>query len=677
MAFADRVEAGRALAGALQSYAGRRDTVVLALPRGGVPVAAQVAAALGAPLDVFVVRKLGVPGHEELAMGALASGGIRVLNHEVVEILALSPAVIDRVAEREQRELDRRERAYRHGRPPLDVAGKTVILVDDGLATGSTMRAAIAALRTRQPAAIVVAVPVAAADTCRQMADISDDVICAITPQPFVGVGLWYRDFSQTSDEEVQWFLDQADRRTREGQPAAAALEPDRRPPSAGALVAALRRHVIALDGDLAHQDRLLADLGERRVVLIGEASHGTHEFYRERARLTSRLITDHGFTAVAVEADWPDAYRVNRFVRNQTDDATAAEALGGFVRFPAWMWRNADVLDFVGWLREHNDELPAGAARVGFYGIDLYSLRASIQAVVSYLETVDPAAAERARQRYACFDHPEDDGQRYGFAASLDIDRRCEDQAVAQLVDMRRQAAERAGAAPLAEDEQFYAEQNALVVRNAEAYYRSMFGSRVSSWNLRDRHMMEMLEALVGHLDGRGRPSPTKLVVWAHNSHLGDARATDMGAAGELNLGQLVRERFGRDATALVGFSTHEGTVTAASSWGAPAQRKTVRPSLPGSYEALFHATGLARFLLPLDARHPAIEALRQPRLQRAIGVIYLPESERQSHYFHARLPDQFDWMIHIDHTRAVDPLERTSLWDRTEAPETFPTAV
>ena len=407
--------------------------------------------------------------------------------------------------------------------------------------------------------------------------------------------------------------------------------------------------------------------------MLIGEASHGTHEFYRIRAEITKRLIVEKGFSAVAVEADWPDAYRVNRYVRGTSDDADAAEALAGFRRFPQWMWRNADILDFVGWLRAHNDSVARGAVQVGFYGMDLYSLHASIEAVLFYLDSVDPSGARRARDRYACFDQFGDDPQRYGHAASAGYARSCESEVIAQLIEMRRSAALYAArersAAP---DALFYAEQNARLVANAEAYYRAMFGSRISSWNLRDRHMAETLAALDTHLS-HGGESP-KIVVWAHNSHLGDARATELSRTGELNLGQLVRERYGHDAV-LVGFSTYGGTVTAASDWGAAAERKIVRPALPGSYESLFHQMGGPNFMLDLAAGGGT--TLQRPKLQRAIGVIYRPETERQSHYFHASLQRQFDALLHYDVTRAVEPLESTALWTRGEAPETFPSAL
>jgi erythromycin esterase-like protein len=435
---------------------------------------------------------------------------------------------------------------------------------------------------------------------------------------------------------------------------------------------AALREAAHPLNGERADYDPLLDFIGEASIVLIGEASHGSHEFYRERATITKRLIAEKGFGLVAIEGDWPDAYRVNRYVRGESSeprDADAAEALSGFRRFPQWMWRNADVLDFVGWLRAHNEQLPAGAPRVGFYGLDLYSLHASIAAVLGYLDRVDPAAAARARYRYACFDHFGEDTTHYGYTASFDLSASCETAVLKQLVDLRRKAAAYVAADG---DEFFAAEQNARLVRDAEAYYRSMFGWRDRSWNLRDTHMAETLAALLTYHEGRGWPA--KAVVWEHNSHLGDARATEMGWRGELNVGQLLRERYG-DAVRNVGFATYEGTVTAADDWGNPARIKAVRPGLEGSYEALLHEVGLPRFLL-IPQRSGVAKPLDEPRLERAIGVIYRPQSERASHYFRARLASQFDALIHIDRTRAVEPLETESVAD-VETPETFPGGV
>jgi erythromycin esterase-like protein len=427
---------------------------------------------------------------------------------------------------------------------------------------------------------------------------------------------------------------------------------------------------MVPLDGAPGDYDELLRLIGDARVVLLGEATHGTHEFYRERARITQRLIEEKGFTIVAVEADWPDAYRMNRWVRGRSDDREAADALGGFARFPTWMWRNTDVVALVNWLRGYNETQPDPARQAGFYGLDLYSLYGSIAAVLEYLDEVDPEAASRARYRYACFEHFGEDSQAYGYAAEFGLSRSCEEAALAQLQELLARAA----APDPADDERFVAEQNARLVRNAEEYYRTMFRGRVSSWNLRDRHMAETLTALLDHA-GRRDGRPARAVVWEHNSHVGDARATDMGRAGEWNVGQLVRERHGRDAV-LVGLTTHHGTVTAASEWDGPAERKRVRPALDGSYEALLHGLETPAFWLPLRDGASGT-ALAGHRLERAIGVIYLPESERISHYFHARLPEQFDAVIHFDETHAVEPLERTPLWSSGEPPETFPSGL
>lgn len=435
-----------------------------------------------------------------------------------------------------------------------------------------------------------------------------------------------------------------------------------------------LRQEAHVVKGDRADFDPLLAMVGDSRFVLIGEASHGTHEFYRIRAEITKRLICEKGFSAVAVEADWPDAYRVNRYIQARGDDADATQALGGFKRFPQWMWRNADVADFVGWLRGHNDA-HATVPPVGFYGLDLYSMHASMDAVLSYLRAVDPEAAIRAQQRYACFEHFGEDPQAYGYATTLGMSASCENEVIAQLVELQNSSGKylvEDGAR--AADDLFFAEQNARVVRNAERYYRAMFGNRAQSWNLRDRHMAATLDHLSSFLQF-DRRNP-KIVVWAHNSHLGDARATDMSRRGELNVGQLVRELWGQ-AALLVGFTTYSGTVTAASDWDEPAERKTVRPALEDSYEALFHAIGIQNFFLNLRGNNEAVLGLRKPRLERAIGVIYRPETERLSHYFQARLPHQFDAMFHYDVTRAVEPLELTGLWERGELPETYPSTL
>ena len=437
------------------------------------------------------------------------------------------------------------------------------------------------------------------------------------------------------------------------------------------AAVDIVRQAAMPLDATAI--DAVIESVADAEVVLIGEASHGTHEFYQYRADLTRALIARKGFNLVAVEADWPDAYRINRWVRLAGHDVTARDTLGDFTRFPRWMWRNHVVVDFVNWLRGWNERQPADQ-RTGFYGLDLYSLHRSIEHVVDYLRKVDPGAVPRAKERYACFDVFGEDMQAYGYASTVGLSPSCERGVVEQLVELRRKAAEYATRdGRIAADDQFAAEQNARVIRNAENHYRAMFiDGGVESWNVRDRHMMSMLEALVDHVAaGAGR---ARAVVWAHNSHLGDARATSMSSQGELNLGQLARDRFGSRCRN-IGFTTHTGTVTAASGWDGPAQHMRVRPSMRDSYERLFHDTGIPAFALRLHDRGVR-EALNVSRIERAIGVIYRPDTERLSHYFTARLAQQFDVVIHIDETRALDPLET---WARHEVdlPETYPTGV
>src|SRR5271166_1080869 len=665
--FRDRREAGQVLANLLSAYRDRPDVIVLGLARGGLPVAWEVAAALHAPLDAIIVRKLGAPGQEEFAVGALASGGRVVVNDDVVRGLRITPQELRAIAEREGRELVRREAVYRDGRPPVDVTGKTVVLVDDGLATGASMFAAVQALREAEPAHIVIAVPAAPESTCREFAGLVDDVVCATMPTPFFAVGESFWDFRQVSDEEVRQLLATPTTGTSISKPAER---------TAAEVIGSV---AIDAPAGIPPRETLEELIGDARIVLIGESSHGTHEFYEARAAITKWLIEEKGFCAVAAEADWPDAYRVNRYVRGVGDDTSADQASSGFERFPAWMWRNTVVRDFIDWLHTRNRRLEEdGQPQAGFYGLDLYSLHRSMAEVITYLDKVDAKAAARARTRYACFDHASaDDGQAYGYAAAFGAGPSCEHQAVEQLVDIRRNAVAYAlNDGLLAEDELFYAEQNAQTVRNAEVYYRAMFSGRVNSWNLRDQHMAQTLDALLKHLDRRHDVSSARIVVWAHNSHVGDARATEVWADGQLTLGQIVRQRYGEQSR-LIGFSTYGGTVTAASEWGGIAERKAVRPALNGSIEELFHETGKKAFLVSPRISPEAAEPLSVVRLGRAIGVIYLPATERQSHYFYVRPADQFDAMIHIDKTRALEPLEPTSLWIAGETPETYPTGL
>jgi len=414
----------------------------------------------------------------------------------------------------------------------------------------------------------------------------------------------------------------------------------------------AVRESAYRLQGDDSDYAPLLELARGKQFVLLGEATHGTAEFYRMRAQITQALIAGYGFDAVAIEGDWPDVWRVNRYVQGDGDD-NGEQALADFERFPSWMWRNEEFLSFILWLRAHNAGLPV-EQRTGIYGLDLYSLYRSAEAVIGYLDRTDPVQAGTARRHYAALDHVRDPAA-YGYQAAAGLRAPAREGAVRQLLQLRNDEAayiSRNGLAAM--DSHYFAEQNALVVVNAEAYYREMFGRRVSTWNLRDAHMVQTLYSLVAYRQRRG--SSGRTVVWAHNSHLGDARATESHLRGEWNLGQLVRQRAGAQAL-LIGFTTYTGHVCAASEWDGDPEYKRIVPALPDSWEALFHATGLDRFFLPLGpgASPPLFETM----LERAIGVLYLPHTERVSHYFSASIANQFDALFHLDETAALEPLQ------------------
>ncbi|MFI4934968.1 MAG: erythromycin esterase family protein [Caulobacterales bacterium] len=854
--FADRAEAGRRLAERLQARGFERP-VIFALPRGGVPVGFEIAKALGAPLDLVLVRKIGAPGWPELALAAVVDGenAQTVVNESVMQMTGAGDAFLDKARAAELAEIERRRARYFGSHRRADPQGRVCIVVDDGLATGATAKAALGALRRQGATRVVLAIPVAPTDTLAEMRAEADEVICLHPAEQFQGVGAFYRDFHQLTDEETIGLLRQAwsddgdppaqapiasrearvgplglgasvqapplargvvlfahgsgssrfsprnvavaealnggglatvlldllteaeaaDRRNVfdipllaqrlvqavrwiEAEPglaglkvglfgastgagaalaAAAELGPrvsavvsrGGRPDLAGASalqrvsaptllivggadhgVIELNRQALAeLRGEKALElvpdathlfeepgtlERVMTLAGEwfgrhlapspakappkspaavlrdaaqplppiddpafaaafdrfadAKVVLLGEASHGTSEFYRARDAITRRLIERHGFSIVAAEADWPDAAAIDRHVRMRPHRPMQPPP---FSRFPTWMWRNTDVHHFVDWLRAYNARLP-DQWRAGFYGLDLYSMSASIAAVLEYLDRIDPEAAAVARERYACLTRWKGEPAAYGRAALTQGYALCEQAVVAALRELLAKRLDYAAG----DGERFLdAAQNARLVADAERYYRAMYLAGEESWNLRDRHMFE---TLVNILASRGPKA--KAVVWAHNSHIGDARFTDMGEErGELNIGQLCRERFGDDA-ALIGFGTDRGTVAAASDWDGPMEIKAVRPARPDSYEALFHEAGLERFLIDLDRERQADlrAVLSRPRLERYIGVIYRPETERWSHYSHARLCDQYDAFVWFDETHAITPL-------------------
>lgn len=851
MRFTNRTEAGQQLAARLAAMS-LDQPAVYALPRGGVPVAVEIARALKAPLDLVMVRKIGAPFNAEVAVGAVVEGTVpqMILNESIRRASGADDAYIERTRTRELAEMARRRALYLGQRPRIDPAGRTAILVDDGLATGATMKSALAAMRRQGAARIVVAVPVAPEETLAEIAALADEVVCLHPARDFIGVGGFFDDFHQLTDEETIGLLHQGwsaealatrsvsvpphglagdltvpaeprgillfahgsgssrlsprnravaaslngqgfatllmdlltpeearDRRrvfdipllaqrlaeaalwiasepdiaelplgifgastgagaallaaaemrdrvaavvSRGGRPdlagprlaqvkaatllivggddgpvialnrqALAALTCEKRLriiPGAGhlfeepgtleevtALAGAWFQHYLqtaarkpAAPAPPSHLNILraaaeplppLEDPGfgaafdrfaNARVVLLGEASHGTSEFYRARAAITRRLVERHGFTIVAAEADWPDAAAVDRHVRHLPHQPMHTAP---FTRFPSWMWRNQEFEAFVAFLRQHN----AGrrrVERVSFHGLDLYNMNASIAAVLAYLDQVDPEAAMVARRRYGCLEPWSREPAAYGREALTQGYAMCEDPVVRSLMDMLRKELDYVRHDG---DRFFDAAQNARLIVDAERYYRVMYYGAHHSWNLRDTHMFETLQQLMGWSS-----LGSKAVVWAHNSHIGDARATDMGTErGELNLGQLCRQAYGEEA-ALIGFGTHAGTVAAAPDWDAAMEVMAVRPSRPDSYEALCHEVGLERFLFDLRAgRNEALrQSLADPRLERYIGVIYRPETERWSHYANARLAEQYDAFVWLDETTAVTPL-------------------
>jgi erythromycin esterase len=420
-------------------------------------------------------------------------------------------------------------------------------------------------------------------------------------------------------------------------------------------------------DSDL---DPLMDRIGNARYVLLGEASHGTREYYTWRTRITRRLVQEKGFGLIGVEGDWPDCYRVNRYVKAYGGSGTSAyDVLNAFERWPTWMWANREVVHLAEWLRGHNEAAPPDE-RVGFYGLDVYSLWESIDAVLHFLKKRDPAALTLAKEAYACFEPYGRDEQRYARATARLAPQSCEDEVVSVLAELRRVARESDGDA----EASFVAEQNALVAVNAERYYRAMVRADDHSWNIRDIHMADTLDRLVAFT--RSRREVAKAIVWAHNTHIGDARATDMADAGMINLGEIVRERHGPEGVVLVGFAGHQGSVIAGSAWGAEMERMNVPPAREGSWEHILHGSGEGDRLLVLGARAlRAATDFHRPRGHRAIGVVYHPQRERFGNYVPTDLPARYDALLFFDTTSALHPLHAPA--DLHEVPETYPSGV
>jgi erythromycin esterase-like protein len=437
-----------------------------------------------------------------------------------------------------------------------------------------------------------------------------------------------------------------------------------RHEPAPAKLVRPVRELALPIQGphDL---DPLLRRIGDARFVLLGEASHGTAEYYSWRAAISERLIREKGFSFIAVEGDWPDCYRVNRYVKGLPGaGASAREVLHAFERWPTWMWANEETVELAEWLRRHNDGLPQDR-RVGFYGLDVYSLWDSLYQVMTYLHRSEPSALPAAWRAFRCFEPYGEDEEKYARATAF-VSRSCE----REVVDLLAQVRARAPRHPDDGREAYFeAEQNALVVKNAESYYRAMIRGGPDSWNIRDRYMADTLDRLVRH-----HGPAAKTIVWEHNTHVGDARYTDMAEEGMVNVGQLARQRHEAEKVVLVGFGTYRGGVIAAQGWGEPMRRKPVPPARRGSWEDVLHLAGGDDKLLIFGSRLD--DSLLEPRGHRAIGVVYRPEHEHLGNYVPTVLPRRYDALLYVDQTRALRPLHVVP-HPGGEVPETYPSGV
>ncbi len=644
--FRDRVHAGQNLAAKikLKNYS---DPIVIALPRGGVPVAAEIAKELDSPMDVLIVRKLGAPQYPEFGFGAVTEGGFYILNPDVVTMLDFKESEIKSVLEHEKKEVERRTQTYRGSRPMESVQDKIVILVDDGLATGFT--AAVGAEKLKQLGAkkVVLAIPVCSPDSALFLQKYVDEVVCLQSPEFFLSVGSYYDEFDQVYDTSVLETL--------------SLFHPA---PKSNDLLFQIQKYAVSFGRNIDDLRGLIDHIKDKRVVMLGESSHGTHEFYRWRKLISQELMEKHGFKFIAIEGDWPPCQRVNQFITHRSGK-NATEVLRHFQRWPTWMWANTDFKKLVEWMARKNHTL-AKPDQLGFYGLDVYSLFESIDEVLRQLQKIDPALAHLVQRRYACFDKFERNEQMYAQFLSKFL-KGCEKevlQALRDLLQIRLDGMEEQ------HEILFDAIQNARIVKNAEDYYRVMIQGNEDSWNVRDRHMMETLDILLDH---HGEDS--KAIVWAHNSHIGDYRETDMVDYGHVNIGGLARELYGNDQVALIGFGTYTGTVVAADMWGGHTQFMNIPPAKPESIEESMHAhafaSGEKSFYMLFD-EHARDSELAEKRGHRAIGVVYHPEDERYGNYVPTSLAKRYDAFIYFDQTQALKPLPVPIKAE--EIPETYP---
>jgi erythromycin esterase-like protein/adenine/guanine phosphoribosyltransferase-like PRPP-binding protein len=625
--FTDRHQAGKLLAKKLNRFKSE-DPVILALPRGGVPLGYEVAQSLNAPLDVLLVKKIGAPSHSEFAVGAITEDEEPLLNRKVIDRFNFDLRQIHEITLRKIKELRAQGKKFRGSRKMIDVENRTVILVDDGIATGSTTKVCIDFLKKKKVKKIIVATPVAPAETIELLRGQVDEIICLMMPEDFFSVGQFYEKFGDVEDEEVIKLLSE---------------RPD-------------MNDLERTTHSFRDIDKLIEVLADKKIVMLGEASHGTSEFYKMRALISKNLIENHGFNFVAVEGDWPDSQRLNAYIEGRSDQSVR-QIMAGFHRWPTWMWANEETADFIEWLKKR---------KAGFYGLDVYSLFDSIDAINDFLKQYDPDMSKRVRARYACFEPFE--GDEISYAKSLYVDPAgCEPHVMDNLREILEMHLKKGF-----EGEIFNLQQNARIIKNAERYYRSMIYAGDQSWNIRDEHMMETLSIL---LEKMGPDS--KAIVWAHNTHIGDYRATDMAKAGYVNIGGLARQQYGDENVALVGFGTYEGTLIAGHAWGAPMEVMNLPQGLPGTWEDYCHQICKSRRwtqFFTLNDVHSANSVLAQkPIGHRAVGVVY--EQGKETHgrnYVPSVIAKRYDAFVFIDKTTALHPIHAMKAYG--EIPETWP---
>lgn len=653
----DRRQAGVKLAEKISlSDEEKKQTVLIALPRGGVEVATEIAKALNLPLDVLIVRKVGHPLYSEYGIGAVTEDDFSWLDEEALGVEKIPQATLDELFQQAKNEVARRKSQYRQDRPLIEIENKIVIIVDDGLATGVTARLAARYLRFRDAKKVILAVPVCVGKADHLKHEF-DQVVCLSESSQFNSVGQFFRSFEQLTDEEVIAMLNE----TYKKHPLPS-FDVRQFPLEIRPVEQLILKNAVALKTDFDFA-KIIERIKSAKIVMLGEATHGTREFYEIRRWITQQLVEHHGFNIVAVEGDWPACAAVDQYVRSKTKFDQAYEVLRSFRRWPTWMWANTDMVKWVQWMKEFNS-IKSYKNQVGFYGLDVYSFFDSVDEVLASLQKIDPKMAAEAKQQYACLKPFQRNEKSYARSLHQRPDG-CSKEVVKVLQSLLQLKLERGQAHSL-----FDIQQNARIVKNAEHYYSALIHGTEESWNIRDHHMLETLNLLL-----KKHGPYAKAIVWAHNSHVGDHRATDMLDAKHVSLGGLAREEWGADKVVLIGLGTYRGEVTASRAWDGPIETIVVPPAYEHTYEHLFHHAAMALdsnslFLWLKDELKNS--ELKKVRGHRAIGVVYNPLHERRWNDVPTSLTERYDGFLFVDQTHALTALKQK--FEAKDIPETWP---